>query len=68
MDNFDDTYESFGDDDDDEEELYDTVEQTHATTNYDTVTKKRGIPQVARENLYLPGKIMHIQYKKRRTW
>ena len=67
MDNFDDSYDSFGDDD--EEELYDIVEQ-HNTSgrNYDGVTKKKVIPQVVRENLYLPGKIMHIRYKWRRNW
>ena len=65
MDNFEDSYDSFGDED--EEELYDTVEQ-NATRNFDAVTKKKTIPQVVRENLYLPGKIMHIRYKKRRNW
>ena len=40
MDNFDDTFESFGDDDN-EEELYDTVEQSHTATNYDPVTKEK---------------------------
>lgn len=64
MDNFDDSYDSFGDDD--EQELYDAVEQSNK--NYDEVTKKKPIPQVVRENLYLPGKIMHIRYKKRRDW
>ena len=66
MDDFDDTYDSFGDDD--EEELYDIVEQHDANINYDPVTKKKAVPQVVRENLYLPGKIMHIRYKKRRNW
>ena len=66
MDDFDDTYDSFGDDD--EEELYDIVEQRDANRNYDPVTKKKAVPQVVRENLYLPGKIMHIRYKKRRNW
>ena len=67
MDDFDDPYDSFGDDD--EEELYDSVEQNdHGNRTYDPVTKKKGIPQVVRENLYLPGKIMHIRYKKRRNW
>ena len=67
MDDFDDTFDSFGDDD--EEELYDIVEQRNANrSNYDPVTKKKAVPQVMRENLYLPGKIMHIQYKKRRNW
>ena len=64
IDDFDDSFDSFGDDD--EQELYDTVEQSNK--NYDAVTKKKAIPQVVRENLYLPGKIMHIRYKKRRNW
>ena len=67
MDNFEDSYDSFGDED--EEEIYDTVEQNSTTTrNYDAVTKKKAVPQVVRENLYLPGKIMHIRYKRQRNW
>ena len=66
MDNLDDSYDSFGDSE--EEELYDTVEKGSTNRNYDAVTKKKGIPQVVRENLYLPGKIMHIRYKRRRIW
>jgi len=63
--NSDDSFESFGDDD--EEELYDSVE--HSTPRgYDAVTKKKVVPQVVRENLYLPGKILHIQYKENRNW
>ena len=66
MNNFDESYDLF--EDDDEEELHDTVEKDNTNINYDAVTKKKDIPQVVRENLYLPGKIMHIRYKKRRTW
>ena len=66
MDNFNDSYDLF--EDDDEEELYDTVEKGNTNIIYDVVTKKKDIPQVVRENLYLPGKIMHIRYKRQRTW
>jgi len=63
--NSEDSFESFGDED--EEELYDSVEQS-MPRGYDAVTKKKAIPQVVRENLYLPGKILHIQYKKKKNW
>jgi len=68
MDNFDDSFDSFGDDE--EEELYDAIEkiENDGTKSYDPVTKKKTIPQVVRENLYLPGKIMHIRYKRQRIW
>ena len=67
MDNFDDSFDSFGDDDE-EEKLYDTVEQNDGNRSYDPLTKKKTIPQVVRENLYLPGKIMHIRYKRQSIW
>ena len=66
LDDSEESYESFGDDDD-EEELYDSVEQ-NIPRGHDAVTKKKAVPQVLRENLYLPGKILHIQYKKNTNW